>query len=260
MAIKDPTDVIFRRQGGSNLLIVGQQDELAFGILANCLLSLSAQLAPHGHQPDRFHSFYVLDGTRPDSPDAGFWQRLVKQVPFDAKIVPPRDAAQTVGKLAEEVERRLASGDQTAEPIFLCINNLARFRELKKSDDFGVSSFEETETSNADKQLTTLLREGPSLGVHTLIWCDSYANLNRWLERSTMRDLEMRVLFQMSATDSSNLMDSPAASRLGVHMAIYYNEEKGQAEKFRPYGMPSPTWLAWVAEQLTRRVAVIEKS
>ena len=100
------------------------------------------------------------------------------------------------------------------------------------------------------KQLATILREGPALGVHTLIWCDSYNNVSRWIDRPSMRDLELRVLFQMSATDSSNLMDSPAASRLGGHVSIFYSEEQGSAEKFRPYGLPSPEWLAGVKESL----------
>ncbi len=73
-----------------------------------------------------------------------------------------------------------------------------------------------------------------------------------------MRDLEMRVLFQMSAADSSNLMDSPAASRLGAHLAIFFSEELGQAEKFRPYGVPGEEWLAWVQERLAARPASTE--
>src|SRR5258708_5806051 len=43
VAIKDPTEAVFRRQSGSNLLVVGQQDELALGILASSVISLAAQ-------------------------------------------------------------------------------------------------------------------------------------------------------------------------------------------------------------------------
>jgi hypothetical protein len=105
-----------------------------------------------------------------------------------------------------------------------------------------------------DKQFNTLLREGPHFGVHTLIWCDNFTNLNRWLDRNAMHDLALRVLFQMSAGDSANLMDTPDASRLGVHRAILYNEEQGEFEKFRPYGPPEDDWLGWVRERLERRV------
>ena len=63
-----------------------------------------------------------------------------------------------------------------------------------------------------------------------------------------MKDLEQRVLFQMTAADSANLIDSPAASQLGVHRAILYSEEHGQQEKFRPFAPPAPDWLKAVAE------------
>ena len=89
--------------------------------------------------------------------------------------------------------------------------------------------------------------------MHALVWCDSYINVTRWLVRQAIRDFDMRVLFQMSATDSSNLMDSPAASKLGAHTAIFYSEEHGQAEKFRPYGPPAQSWLAWLAPHLAAK-------
>jgi hypothetical protein len=58
-----------------------------------------------------------------------------------------------------------------------------------------------------------------------------------------LRELEYRVAFQMNAADSSNLIDSAAASKLGVHRALLYREETGMSEKFRPYGAPDLEWL-----------------
>jgi hypothetical protein len=246
VAIKDPTEAVFRRQGGSNLLVVGQHEEQALGVLASGVISLAAQLPPAA-APNA--SFFILDGTRPESPEAGFWRRMCEQLPFSAQVAMPRDAVQILSQLAAEVERRMAGGEHAGPPQFLVLFNLARFRDLKKSDDFG--GFGDDDAAGAGKHLTTILREGPAVGVHVLIWCESYNNLNRWLDRQTLRDLELRVLFQMSAADSSNLMDSPAASRLGVHRAIFYSEELGQAEKFRPYGVPSSAWLTWLQERLT---------
>ena len=67
-----------------------------------------------------------------------------------------------------------------------------------------------------------------------------------------LRELAVRVAFQMSATDSSNLIDSPAASRLGVNRAILFLEEQGTMEKFRPYAPSSTEWLAFVRRRLRR--------
>jgi S-DNA-T family DNA segregation ATPase FtsK/SpoIIIE len=41
----------------------------------------------------------------------------------------------------------------------------------------------------------------------------------------------------MGNNDSSNLIDSTAASKLGMHRALLYSEEAGTIEPFRPYSM-----------------------
>jgi S-DNA-T family DNA segregation ATPase FtsK/SpoIIIE len=248
VAIKEPTAANFRRQSGSNLLLVGQQEEMALGVLATALVSLAAQMPTNDAA-----SFYLLDGTHPEAPHAEFWSQVATRLPLDIRCVLPRKVPETLTTIAAELDRRMQSSDDSAPPIYVFIHNLARFRDLKKSDDdYGFSMSEDTEVSPG-KQLTSILRDGPAFGIHVLVWCDTYNNLNRWIDRPTLRDLEMRVLFQMGATDSSNLMDSPEASRLGVHRAILYSEEQGQWEKFRPYGPPADEWLGWVRRRLENR-------
>ena len=100
-----------------------------------------------------------------------------------------------------------------------------------------------------------ILRDGPGVNVHTIIWCDSLANLNRTLDRQGLREFEMRVLFQMNANDSSALIDSPVASRLGENRALFASEEQGILEKFRPYKIPADEWLATVRDRLRSRPA-----
>ncbi len=133
------------------------------------------------------------------------------------------------------------------------IYNLPRFRDLRKEDDFSFSALDEGKPPGPAKQFGAIIREGPAVGIHTIVWCDTYSNIGRFLDRQGLRDFEMRVLFQMNATDSSNLMDTPDASRLGVHVAIFYDEGQGRMEKFRPYHLPSDQWLAFVKKQLHDR-------
>src|SRR5262249_34164925 len=104
-----------------------------------------------------------------------------------------------------------------------------------------------------DRDFTELLREGPPQGIHVLAWSDTLATLDRTLERQSVREFDNRVLFQMSASDSSNLIDSPEANRLGLYRALMFSEEKGLLEKFRPYGLMDPDWLKNVAERLGAR-------
>jgi hypothetical protein len=100
---------------------------------------------------------------------------------------------------------------------------------------------------------TTVLRDGPPVGLHTVVWCDSVNNMNRTFDRSGMKEFENRILFQMSSNDSSTLIDSPAASKLGENRALYYSEEENRIEKFRPYGLPEAGWLETVKARFASR-------
>ena len=99
------------------------------------------------------------------------------------------------------------------------------------------------------------LRDGPAVGVYTIVWCDSLNSVNRSFDRQLLREFGLRVLFQMSSNDSSHLIDSPVASHLGPHVAFFHNEEEGRLEKFRPYAWPTMDWLASVQERFTLRSA-----
>ena len=47
----------------------------------------------------------------------------------------------------------------------------------------------------------------------------------------------------MSANDSASLIDSPKASNLGLHRALFFNEQEGRLETFRPYAQPDLGWI-----------------
>jgi len=255
VAIKDPTAAAFSRQGGSNLMMVGHREEEALGVLAAAMIGLAAQSPPDDPKSGTPGArFYVLDGTRPDVPEAGFFKRLASALPHTVRVAVAREAAAVIAELATELSRREEEGLEDGPPIYLVIYDVARFRELRRADDdFGFSSLDDDAPPSPAKQFGNVLREGPSLGIHMLLWCDTYNNVNRWFDRQALRDLELRVLFQMNSSDSSNLIDSPAAARLGVHRAIFYNEGLGHLEKFRPYGLPADEWLEQVRKGLGAR-------
>ena len=108
-----------------------------------------------------------------------------------------------MGDIAAEVERRRDEETDTLAPIYLLIYDIQRFRDLRKGDDdFGFSSsFGEDKPASPSKSFTTILKDGPAVAVHTLVWCDSVNNLNRTFDRQGLKEFEIRVLFQMSAND-----------------------------------------------------------
>ena len=168
-----------------------------------------------------------------------------------------RDTARVIGEVAAELARREAAGDEDAPPIYLVIFNGGRFRELRRGEDDFSFSMDRDKPPSPDKQWAEILRNGPAWGVHSLVWCDSYNNVNRILDRMAMREFEMRVAFQMSAADSSSLLDNPAATKLRQHRGLFASEDLGTIEKFRPYGVPTDAWLAEVRKALLGGSAIV---
>ncbi len=259
IAIRDPIAAAFRRQSGSNLLIVGQNDEAALSMMMVALISLAAQIpfqtfaALEGGQDGGGSNFYVLDFGVVDAPYAGLWNKLVEALPGQVKVGQRRQLSELIAELAAEVQQRLDNERSGAPPRYLFVYGLQRARDLRQEEIGFVGFGERPAASSPAQQFATILREGPDLGIHTLVWCDTMTNLNRSLERRAQREFAMRVAFQMSAEDSANLLDSPLASKLGPHRALFYDEEEGRLEKFRPYGLPSAAWLGWVKAQLSNR-------
>ena len=147
--------------------------------------------------------FYVLDGVRPDAPEVGFWNRLASVAPQTVKLAGVRGAGELIAEIAAELASRHQQGQEVAPPVYVFLYNLGRFRDLKKEEEFSFSSGDEKADSPA-KQFAAILRDGPPLGIHCLVWCDTFSNVSRMLDRQSLRDFEMRVLFQMNANDSSS--------------------------------------------------------
>jgi energy-coupling factor transporter ATP-binding protein EcfA2 len=241
MSLGDPAAAVFRPAGGRNLVIVGQQEDTALGMMASALIGLGL--------PQPVATFAILDGNSANAPEAGPVARIARAVSGTVKLAGSRQIAELFTDLSAEVARRQAAGVD-GPPIFLAIVGLHRCRDLRRTeDDFGYSRRSEDSAVPPVQRLAELLRDGPPVGIHVIVWCDTLNNLQRALDRQAMRELGMRVAMQMSVADSSQLIDSPLASRLGMHRAILTDEEDGRAEKFRPYGPPTDDWLAEVKEK-----------
>jgi len=246
-SIKGPTEVVFRRQGGSHLLVVGQREETALTLLAVALMTLSAR---HVAGTARF---LVLDGSPPESPQRAFLDAAAAAVPHGVERVRPADVDAVMKDLAAELDRREGADDPAGAPsVYVLIDGLQKFKRLRFEEDFSFSGGGDGSDAPAGAVLDRILREGAALGIHVIVTCDGHANVQRFLSRKAVAAFTLRVLFQMSANDSAALIDSTAASMLGLHRAILHNEQDGFTETFRPYARPDRDWLARTAADLRR--------
>ncbi|MGC4014306.1 MAG: FtsK/SpoIIIE domain-containing protein, partial [Luteolibacter sp.] len=243
-SIKGPTEARFQRQSGSHLLVVGQSGERTFSLLLVSILSLASQY-PAGQA-----EFYILDPNAAGLPSEESFQRLATTLPHKVRIGGPSEAAALMTELDATLQSRASGAPADAPEVFLIVRDLQRFKTLRPDDEFRFSMDDDASAASPSQILANVLNEGGPAGMHVIASTDTWNNVSRWVPRKLMAEFEMRVLFQMSANDSANLIDGPAASGLGLHRALFHNEHLGSDETFRPYALPDDEWLEETKEKL----------
>jgi hypothetical protein len=249
-----PTSIRLVRTAGANLVVVTREEEEGVGVLTACVLELAAQ-----HRPGAAKVF-VVDLCTPKTSWEGLSDELddaLAPVPLPIQVVKKRrEIAGLFNALTAEIRRRVDE-EPNAESWsgYLVILGLQRARDLRPDPDQGYHVGEEEPKASPAEQFAAILREGPEIGIHTLVWCDSFLNLARTLDARALREFAYRVVGSMSQDDSIRLLDDTAASRLDrPHQMIKYDDDRsGVLEKFRPYRIPATEWLEGMAETLRGR-------
>ncbi len=243
VAIAQPVHLQFLRSGGQNVLIVGQEGDQADAVFASTILSLCAG-GDSDRQAASSRIIFLHDGRDPASLTR-FRQAFTPEATPRFSL---RDAAEADSVIADlwtlMTRRESANTEENASTIVLAIRNLGQFRTLRRDeDDFGMGSFGAPKTVSVATQLGDLIRKGPLVGIHVLIWADTFGNAMRWLSNSLLREFDSRIAFRLNQTDSSSLIDTPAASTLTSGRAILYRDQTGSADRFRPFSWPTEAWL-----------------
>jgi len=215
-------------------------------LLSVALISLAAQY------PREVARFIVLDSTPPGLPQHEFLQRVLQAVPQEVRRIGNGNLDEAMSRLAEELKQRTADEPVTSPETFILVQGLQNFKKLRQEDEFSFSSADAGAAANPAAVLLNLISEGPPRGFHVIAACDTYNNMTRFLGRKTLSEFEMRVLFQMSASDSASLIDNPDAATLGLHRALFYNDREGYLETFRPYARPENEWIDEATRNLGR--------
>lgn len=237
LAIKPPAGITLRRESGANLLMIGNDADAMAGMIGAALMSAGSWSVAGTERP----LVRLVMAGAPDEVAVELLPEIARRIDAEVKLYTTREAASAVKETAamlDEGERELA-----ARPVLLVIWGMQRCRDLRRADDFDFSSSGDGEESPS-KALGRVLVEGPPQGVHTIAWCDTLTNAERTLDRAAIREFGARVATQMSASDSTTLIDSPAASELGRFRALLNVVDAGLTEKFRPYRPVDRAWLA----------------
>lgn len=235
---------VHKRQSSHNMLILGQKEELAANILLSQVVSLAPQLRPLNSIP----RIIFADFRPPDSQVSIDLNNFFSEFSFPVTYIRHKEFQKAISFLAGETKKRMISNSSTAPAYFFFVFGLQHGRDLKIEDGFGYSP--DTINPSVAEHFNLVLKEGPEVGIFTSGWCDSYSNLQRSLDRQTIRDFGLRVAFQMNSDDSSGFLDIGDANKLGQFRALFLDETDGRLVKFTPYNRPTKKWIQWVNNTL----------
>lgn len=235
VAISPAVAIPLTDQAGRNMMIVGGEDALA----ASVVLSIAGSFVAH-HATRQHPLLTLIQGAKPTDAKCLSLPKRLGELSTQVQVADSRGADALLNELHATLNRRIEAPDGYAQwqPIMLIILNIGRLRTLRPDDEFGMGSFGESKMT-PDKQLEELLRDGPSHHIHVVIWSENANTIGRWLGRAALREIEIRLLMQMSANDSTHLIDSVAAAHLGQHVMLLHDDATSTEVRFRPYDVES---------------------
>lgn len=229
---EEPTTVYFNNEQKNNLLIIGRDYETSASMIFSSLITLASQ-----HKQNEI-SFYIVNlfGIQ------NIFTRCLEIIPHPIKLYQDFSFLdEIVGNNGKNMKI-----DQNGKSIYIVFFGLQRAKYLYE-DESSFQLSEDIKMGDPRRQFSTLLKEGPEVGIHSMVWCDSYSNIKYFIN-----EFNMRIALQISKDDSYDLIGSYDANELKKYKAINYDKIEGKIEKFRPYSFPEEEWLEWIKEQFNK--------
>ncbi|MFM7591234.1 MAG: FtsK/SpoIIIE domain-containing protein [Isosphaeraceae bacterium] len=239
VTISDPPPVKFAREAGANLLVVGRQGPDVRAMLASGLLGVAAT--------SRTASVKIAE-----SPTAGETSLfdLVKELPIDVQRIAPASLKSELTEIWNQLHARQDDPSAAETPLVFVINDIARLRDLRKSDDdygFGGFGGGAPAPPSTTKMVYEILRDGPPVGIHTIFWTDSAISMQNCTERNAINEFGTIVIYQTTAADSTHFLDNNGATKLQRWQALFVRPVESETIKIRPYGLlDNAQWQQWL--------------
>jgi S-DNA-T family DNA segregation ATPase FtsK/SpoIIIE len=240
--IGPPAAIVLSRESGRNVMLVAPQESTA-GLLASILSGFAASAKRSGQSPE----IAFFDGS-PMGQDSGqaSLATWIDESGLSAEVVKPRDCVAKIAELAARVRHRVEADQTDQPPIVVVIDPLNRFSDLRQDDSFSFS-LDAAAGVSGPAALQSILRDGPGVGVFSILCCTSAETITRWLPRQSRHDLQQRILGRVNASDSAALIDSNEAAGLSPATMLIYDDSDGTYRKFRTCDLADPadvrTWL-----------------
>lgn len=215
------------RQESENILLLGSNDRLAFQTLIHSLISIA--LTCH---PDRVE-LYWLSASNSFPNASEYLEKLRNILPCSVEIG-VRGSAQTIlDELLQRMDHRM-SQENEATLTFLFVPGMHRITEFRDT--------ELSETPKLGEMMSKLLQDGPTRGMHSILWADRYETIRNNLSFTSIDYFNHRIAYHMSLEDSNSILGVSDASRLGTDKRFLYRNQlwaERAVDKVKPYDLPS---------------------
>ena len=263
VAIKPPTSALLERYEGSNLLIVGSDEQQAYGLLLAAVYSLAAQRSPQQAR------FVIADFSRPSTRFFGVFGRLDLPHGLDVltarqlRVQPPASPFPPAGAAGPETRPRrsllaaappvggsLSSQPEPSLPTtppspLQALEALieARWVALESgqplADDqdvylilAGMHGWRDLrpvdyKPAPAAEQVLRIVERGPEVGVHVIAWADGYVTLDQALKRAGIGLFDLPRLSAPGGRGQQPVVGQPGRRTLGRQPCFFPSRSLG---------------------------------
>lgn len=240
IAMRATHALALHRVSAANVLILDRDSAHAAATLVAMLVSALAQHAPATLQIDLFDfGEPTLEDDDPSPFDA-----LAEAFNGMLRLHGPADLATMFAGNKDALEN---ARDAPALRRLVILFGLHRARSLWRDAP------RQTVGEPLPPILEELLQRGPESGIHIIIWCDSFANLQKALSGG-LDTLGLGVAGRLDSAASLRLIDSQAAAELGAESRrIAFDRGSGASQEIRRFDEARPAWLALAIEAIKRK-------
>jgi len=174
--------ICIRKAPASNLILVGDNVKSAISIIG----LVNYQLIRQSTQQSKF---YIIDCFNPGDDYEDCFNFAKNYFPDKLSVFKPQKTGTVIDEIEAELQQReekYNEGEVVDGRIVLSIVNVQSCRPLRKIDDYKESAI--------TKKLIKILKEGPELGIHVLLYSLTYQGISDILGTSVLNNyFESRI-------------------------------------------------------------------
>ena len=220
--VEEHTNFTLRKQNESNVLIIGQDTASAVSIIYHSL----SQIVPQSSTESKF---YICDKMNVDSEFYGKFNVLTDKFSNIEIVENDLEIENTINQVFDELEKR--KQDKTiTNRIVLTFVDIYNARNLRKS---GFNA------SPVAQKLVTILKDGSSFGIHTIVYANSYANFSAVLDPLQLVN-EFEIKIELRNGDGYKIfgganMDTQKSTPTSNNIANIKTPQNNEIQKFKVY-------------------------